>query len=262
MPLASSSLTLQLHCGLTVIWYLGVFHVFPVRNSYPIKPVSYRVHSHPPVLSQACPAAPSLFKETVCLSVCSSPSCPSLWQSYLLGLLSSWSDPWTWLKHLARLSLAPLPLSSLSSALCCLFSVLGILSAALAPHCPKFVLYLQSVLTDPRQNPSKNRDIITQFQARTCSEEAMQGCALRTGVTSHIWPWSFETWLLCAEKYSGVKSKPHKNLNNYILEWQRFGYTEWDKLLNAVACCFSKVCVLEHLSWQNRLMYFRGDSAV
>lgn len=66
MPLASSSLALQLQCGLTVIWYLGVF---PVRNPYPIKPVSYRVHSHPPVLSQACPAGPSLFKDSlpVCL---------------------------------------------------------------------------------------------------------------------------------------------------------------------------------------------------
>lgn len=211
IPLASSSLALQLHCGLTVIWYLGVF---PVRNSYPIKPVSHCVYHHPPVLSRACPAAPSLLKETVCLSVCSSPICPSLWQSYLLGLLSSWSDPWPWLKHLAQLSLAPLPLSSLSSALRCLFSVLGILSAALAPHC----VSAEYSDIDPRQNPSKNRDIITQFQARTCSEEAVQGCALRTGVTSHIWPWSLETWLLCAEEYSGVKSKPHKILNSYILD--------------------------------------------
>lgn len=134
IPLASSSLALQLHCGLTVIWYLGVF---PVRNPYPIKPVSYCVHNHPPVLSQACPAAPSSSKRQFASLSASLPSAPPCGrQSYLLGLLSSWSDPWPWLKHLARLSLAPLLLSSLSSALRCLLSVLGILSAALAPHCP------------------------------------------------------------------------------------------------------------------------------
>lgn len=93
-PLFNSS-SLQLHCGLTFIWYLGVSML---ETYIPLNLcLSCCAHNHPPVLSRAHSAAPSLLKDTVCLSVSSSPMCPFLWQLSLLDLLLSWSDPEPWL---------------------------------------------------------------------------------------------------------------------------------------------------------------------